>query len=118
MKYAVVKTGGKQYKVEEGRTIKTERLNIEKNKPVGFDEVLLFVDDNKIDVGRPRANAKVMGKVIDHTRTKKISTFRYKAKTRYHKKTGHRQEQTEILIEKIEGGSSLDSTQNKPAKKG
>lgn len=103
MKYAVITTGGKQYKVKEGDTISIEKLNLEKNKPVEFKEVLLFVEDGKAKIGQPTVSAKVKAKIVDQVRDKKIQVFKYKAKTGYQRKVGHRQSLTKVLIEKIEG---------------
>lgn len=101
MKYAVIKTGGKQYKVREGQTVELEKLKVEKNKPVEFDEVLLSVDQDKVKIGQPNLDEKVKGKVVDQVKGKKITVFKYKAKTGYRRKMGHRQNQTKVLIEKI-----------------
>ena len=107
MKYAVISTGGKQYLVTEGQTINTEKIEVEKNKPVEFDEVLLLVNEEKVSIGQPTLNVKVRGKVVDQVRNKKISVFKYKAKTGYHKKIGHRQNLTKVLIEKIGEASEV-----------
>lgn len=108
MKYAVIETGGKQYKVSEGQVLEIERIsqpssskNLEKNKPVEFSQVLLLVDESKVTVGKPNVNASVKAKVIDQFRGDKIHVFKYKAKTGYHRKMGHRQSLTRVLIEKI-----------------
>jgi large subunit ribosomal protein L21 len=101
MKYAVIKTGGKQYKVTEGQSLLVEKLNIEKNKPIEFDQVLLLVEDEKAKIGQPLVDAKVRAKVLDQVKAEKIDVFKYKAKTGYHKKIGHRQNLTKIQIEKI-----------------
>lgn len=101
MKYAVIKTGGKQYKVTEGQSLLVEKLNIEKNKPIEFDNVLLLVEDDKTKIGQPQLDVKVRAKVLDQVRAEKIDIFKYKAKTGYHKKMGHRQNLTKIQIEKI-----------------
>jgi large subunit ribosomal protein L21 len=101
MKYAVIKTGGKQYKVEEGDTLLVEKIKSEKNKPVEFDEVLLLVNDSDVKVGKPTLKASVTAKVLDQVKQKKISVFKYKAKTGYKRKIGHRQEMTKVSIEKI-----------------
>ena len=101
MKYAVMKSGGKQYKVSEGQTLTVEKLAVEKDKPVEFDQVLLLVEDGKAKIGQPVLKAKVRAKVVDQTRGEKIAVFKYKAKSGYHRKVGHRQELTKVLIEKI-----------------
>ena len=100
MKYAVIKSGGKQYKVSEGQTLTVEKLDADKNKPVEFDEVLLLVEDGKVKIGQPILSEKVKARVVDQTKEKKIDVFKYKAKTGYHRKVGHRQQRTKVLIEK------------------
>jgi large subunit ribosomal protein L21 len=101
-KYAVIRTGGKQYRVSEGDELKIEKIDTEKGKDVNFEDVLLTVDDTKVSIGQPNVKAKVKATVVDHIRDKKISVFKYKAKTGYHKKTGHRQSLTVVKIDKIE----------------
>lgn len=102
--YAIMKTGGKQYRVEEGQIIKVEKLVAEVGSNVEFNEIMMLSsDDNILTVGQPVVQgAKVIGKVIDHGKHKKIVVFKYKAKKRYRKKTGHRQPYTSVLVEKIE----------------
>src|SRR4030066_1705094 len=94
MKYAVIRTGGKQYKVMEGQTLVIEKVDVEKEKPIEFDQVLLLVEDDKAKIGQPILEAKVKAKVIDHIKGEKIDVFKYKAKTGYHRKIGHRQNLT------------------------
>ncbi|HEY4694942.1 MAG TPA: 50S ribosomal protein L21 [Candidatus Nanoarchaeia archaeon] len=101
MNYAVIRTGGKQYKVSVGQQIKIEKLPVEKGKPVEFDEVLLAVDGDKVEIGKDKLPIKVKATVVDQAKGKKISVFKYKAKTGYHKKTGHRQKLTVVRIDKI-----------------
>jgi large subunit ribosomal protein L21 len=101
MKYVVFSSGSKQYLVKEDDTVTVEKLNIEKNKPVEFDKVLLSVDGGKVDLGRPYLNTKIKGSVVDNVKDKKIRVFKYKAKTGYHKTQGHRQNLTKVKIEKI-----------------
>lgn len=101
--YAIIKTGGKQYRVEEGQFIKVEKLDLENGSAVVFDEVMMVSTDNDLKVGKPFvAGAKVTGKVLDQGKEKKILVFKYKPKKRYRVKTGHRQPFTKVLIEKIE----------------
>jgi len=99
---AVIATGGKQYWVKEGDIIKVEKLEQEKGERIEFDKVLMVNKDGEYIIGRPLVeNAKVAGKVIRQGKARKIIVFKYKAKTRYRKKTGHRQPFTEVLIEEI-----------------
>ncbi|TDO83483.1 LSU ribosomal protein L21P [Halanaerobium saccharolyticum] len=100
--YAIIKTGGKQYRVEEGQIIKIEKLSAEEGENVEFDQVLAFADDNGLKAGSPMLDgASVKGKVIEQGKNKKIVVFKYKPKIRYRKKTGHRQPYTRVLIEDI-----------------
>lgn len=101
MKYAVIRTGGKQYKVSEGQELKIEKLEVEAGKNFEFDDVLLTVDEGKVNVGKPKLSSKVSATVVDQVKGKKIAIFKYKAKTGYHKKTGHRQNLTVVKIDKI-----------------
>lgn len=101
--YAIIKTGGKQYRVEEGMIIKVEKLDAEDGANVVFDEVMMVSTDNNLKVGKPVVEgAKVTGKVLAQGKDKKILVFKYKAKKRYRVKTGHRQPYTKVLVEKIE----------------
>jgi large subunit ribosomal protein L21 len=100
---AVIKTGGKQYLVEPGDKIKIEKLDEEENKGVVFEEVLLVEKNKKIEIGTPLVkNAKVSAKILGQGKGKKIIIFKYKPKTRYKVKKGHRQLFTEVEITKIE----------------
>ena len=99
---AIIKTGGKQYKVEEGDKIKVEKLNGKENDKISFSEVLLVGDDKKVKLGTPFVkDASVEGKIISHGRFKKVWGIKHKAKKRYKKKFGHRQAYTEVEIVKI-----------------
>jgi large subunit ribosomal protein L21 len=101
-KIAVIKTGGKQYVVREGDVLKVEKLATTEST-INFDEVLLSAtaDGSSLDLGQPKAKAKVTAKVTQQGRAKKVIVIHYKAKVRYHKKAGHRQPFTEVKIEKI-----------------
>src|SRR3989344_2101916 len=101
MKIAVVRSGGKQYVVSEGAQLKVEKLQAEVGKPVEFADVLLVVNDNNVQIGRPVLKTSVKAVVTEQLKDKKIRVFRYKAKTGYHKTTGHRQQLTGVKIEKI-----------------
>ena len=99
--YAIIATGGKQYKVSEGDVILVEKLDAETGKDVTFDQVLA-VGGDKLVVGDPLvAKATVTGKVLDQTKGKKVIVYRYKRKSGYHKKNGHRQAYTKVQIDKI-----------------
>ncbi|NLZ38273.1 MAG: 50S ribosomal protein L21 [Firmicutes bacterium] len=101
--YAIIETGGKQYRVEEGSIIDVELLDGEAGTEISFDHVLAVKKDDKLQVGQPYVTgAKVQGKVMEHGKGKKIIVFKYKAKKNYRRKQGHRQPFTRILIEKIE----------------
>jgi len=102
MKYAVIRTGGKQYRVAEGDEIEVDKLESEKGKVVTFDEVLLFVDGDKVKVGQPLVKGvKVKAKVVDQLKGKKIRVATYKAKARYRRVKGFRSRLTKVKIEKI-----------------
>lgn len=100
---AVIETGGKQYLVRENQQIKIEKIkNLNEGEEVEFDKVLLFADSDKVLIGKPYLeNVKVVGKIIESKRDKKIIVFKYHSKTRYRKKKGHRQPYMKVLIEKI-----------------
>ena len=98
--YAIIATGGKQYKVSEGNVIFVEKLDAEKDSAVTFDQVLAIGGD-KLAVGSEVANASVSAKVVDQVKGKKVIVYHYKRKTGYHKKNGHRQAYTKVQIEKI-----------------
>ena len=98
--YAIIATGGKQYKVSEGDVIKVEKLGVEAGSTVTFDQVIA-VSDNGLKVGEAVANATVSATVMDQGRARKVIVYKYKRKTGYHKKNGHRQAYTQVKIEKI-----------------
>jgi large subunit ribosomal protein L21 len=102
MQYAIIKTQGKQYVVSEKDTLVIDRLTEEAGKTVTFDEVLLVSENGKTVVGAPTvAKATVTAKVLSHDRGTKIRVATFKAKSRYRKVRGHRQEQTTVQIESI-----------------
>ncbi len=101
--YAVIKTGGKQYKVAKGDSIFVEKLEAEVGKEVTFDQVVLISDDQKVKVGTPLVKgAKVVAKVDKQGKEKKVVTFKYKPKKHSHSKYGHRQPYTKVTVENIE----------------
>ena len=102
MKYAIVESGGKQYKAVEGATIEVDLLNVEVGSAISLDKVLLLVEDEKISVGTPTVKgAVVAAKVVDHVKGPKLTIFKYSPKKRIRTKTGHRQQYTQLKIESI-----------------
>lgn len=103
MNYAIIETGGKQYRVQEGGVIYVEKLNAEVGQSVSFDNVLAVSKNDTLTVGAPMVQgAKVVGQVVEHGKEKKILVFKYKAKSNYRKRYGHRQPFTKVTIQKIE----------------
>lgn len=101
--YAVLTTGGKQYRVQEGDVLFVEKLNAEVDSTVELTEVLAVAKDGEIKVGVPVVEgAKVVAKVLAQGKAKKVVVFKYKRKKDYRRKNGHRQPYTKIVIEKIE----------------
>ncbi len=101
--YAIVKTGGKQYCVEVGKKISVEKLDVEVGSEVTLDEVL-FIGGDKVEIGAPFVKgAKVLAKVIEQGKGKKIRIFKYKAKSNYRRRQGHRQPFTLLEVTAIEG---------------
>ena len=101
--YAIIATGGKQYKVAEGDVIRVENLGVEAGAEVVFDQVLLVAGD-ELQVGQPTvAGAKVTAKVLEQGKGAKIRIFKYKAKSNYRRRQGHRQPFTKVEVTKIEG---------------
>ena len=102
MKYAVVRLAGHQYKVEEGQELLVDKLEQEKDKEFEVPEVLLVVDEGKIEIGQPLVKkTKIKAKVIEHLRGEKIRVARFKAKSRYRKVKGFRPSLTKIQIGKF-----------------
>ncbi|MCI8716724.1 MAG: 50S ribosomal protein L21 [Lachnospiraceae bacterium] len=99
--YAVIATGGKQYKVSEGDVIRVEKLGVEAGETYTFNQVLL-VSGDEMKIGAPFVeNATVEADVIDNIKSKKVIVYKFKRKTGYHKKKGHRQQLTAVKITKI-----------------
>ncbi|MBQ9571912.1 MAG: 50S ribosomal protein L21 [Acidaminococcaceae bacterium] len=102
--YAIIKTGGKQYKVAEGDVLNVEKLDAEKGAEVVFDEVLAIVNDGEVTVGKPFIDgAKVTATVEEQGKGEKILVFKYRAKVNYRKRMGHRQPYTAVKISGIQG---------------
>ncbi|NOY68314.1 MAG: 50S ribosomal protein L21 [Deltaproteobacteria bacterium] len=101
--YAVVATGGKQYKVEEGSVLRIEKIPGDIGDGVTFDEVLMLTDGDNVSIGRPKLeNVNVNATILEQGKAKKIIVFKYKRRKRYRRKQGHRQMYTAVKIDGIE----------------
>ena len=100
--FAIVETGGKQYRVQEGDVITVEKLNVEAGEKIVFDKVLMLSDGETVKVGAPYVEScNVTGTVVENGKGPKVIIFKYKAKKDYRKKQGHRQPYTMIKIDKV-----------------
>jgi large subunit ribosomal protein L21 len=100
--YALIRTGGKMYRVEEGQQLRVEKLEAELGTEIKFDQVLLVRDGDTIKIGTPLvSNSSVIAKVIEHGRHKKISVIKFKRRKKYRRHMGHRQHFTALTIDKI-----------------
>ena len=101
--YAIVNTGGKQYKIRQGDILRGEKIPGELGSPVSFDRVLMFSDGENIRIGRPVLDdVAVKGHIVEQGKSKKIIVFKYKRRKRYRRKQGHRQPYTAVKIDAIE----------------
>jgi len=113
--FAVIKTGGKQYRTQEGDVLQIEKLDKEKGQKITFDEVLLIEDNGKAVIGTPLVkDASVKAVVLENVKDKKIVVFKKKRRKRYKKKTGHRQQLTKVKIEEIVYGKPRAKSAQKP----
>lgn len=102
--YAIIQTGGKQYKVSEGSVLKVEKLNAQPGDRLILDQVLMLSDENGVKVGNPLvSDAKVTVTVLEQGKDKKVVVYKYKKRKNYRRKQGHRQPHTKLKVEKIEG---------------
>ncbi|MFW5853089.1 MAG: 50S ribosomal protein L21 [Patescibacteria group bacterium] len=100
--YAIIETGGKQYKVAEGDELKLESLVAGEGEKVVFDRVFLVNDGKEVKIGQPHiSGAQVTARVAEHGKNKKITVIKFKSKSRYRRKYGHRQPYSKVLIESI-----------------
>lgn len=116
--YAVIETGGKQYRVQEGDVITVEKLKVSAGDDITFDKVLMMSDGDKVQVGTPiLESAKVFGTVVENGKGEKVIIFKYKAKKDYRKKQGHRQPYTMVKIESLaaDGKPAVKKAVEKPA---
>ena len=113
--YAVVNTGGKQYKVQQGEILRVEKIPGDIGSPVTFDRVLLFSDGENLTIGQPvLEDVAVEGHIVEQGKSKKIIVFKYKRRKRYRRKKGHRQEFTAVQIDSIKAGGT--TAKEKPEK--
>ena len=101
--YAVIETGGKQYRVQPGDVISVEKLNVEAGEEIKFDKVLVMGEGADVKVGTPYLDAAIKGKVVENGRGRKVIIYKYKAKKDYRKKQGHRQPYTMVEITEVGG---------------
>lgn len=102
--YAIIETGGKQLKVSKGDVVDVELLDAKRS--VTFDKVLLFADDGNVEIGTPYVKgAKVSAKVLGNNKDDKVTSFKFKNKTNYHRTIGHRQNYTRVEIQEVKHGS-------------
>ena len=100
--YAIVSSGGKQYKVQKGEILRVEKISGDIGVPVSFDKVLMFSDGENVNIGQPvLENVSVNGHIVEQDKAKKIIVFKYKRRKRYRKKQGHRQQYTAVKIDNI-----------------
>ena len=105
MDYAIIKTGGKQYRVKQGDVLDVELLALDVGSIAEFDEVLAVSENGQVNFGAPTlSGAKVTAEVQSHYKDRKVIVFKYKSKTRYRRKLGHRQNYTRLLIQGIQSG--------------
>lgn|SRR5690625_1532313 len=103
--YAVIKTGGKQYRVAEGETLRIEKLAVEQGESVDFDQVLMIGNGDDIKIGAPvLADSKVSAEVVRHGKSKKVTGVKFKRRKNYRREFGHRQQFTEVKITSISAG--------------
>ena len=100
--YAVVNSGGKQYKIQQGEILRVEKISGDVGSPVTFDRVLMFSDGENVNIGKPLLDSvSVEGHIVEQGKAKKIIVFKYKRRKRFRRKNGHRQEFTAVLIDSI-----------------
>ncbi|HEX5491827.1 MAG TPA: 50S ribosomal protein L21 [Candidatus Udaeobacter sp.] len=110
MAYAIIRTGGRQFRVAEGDTVDVDLLNVEPGKTATFGEVLLFADGKDITHGDPLVSgAKVTAEVVEQRKDKKVIAFKYKRRKGYHRTVGHRRKLTRVKIKSIDLGAKKSS---------
>lgn len=116
MEYAVIKTGGKQYRVSSGDVLEIDKLPQDTDSDITFDDVLLLVSDSSVKIGKPMLpSVKVKAKLLEQKKGKKIDVYKFKAKARYRRKIGFRALLSKIVIEKIESGEKASAPKKIPS---
>ena len=104
MAYAIIKSGGRQYRVAEGDTIDVDLMDVEAGKTATLGDVLMFADGDQVTHGSPIDGAKVTAEVVEHRKDKKVIAFKYKRRKGYHRTVGHRRKLTRLKIKSISAG--------------
>ena len=112
--FAIIRTGGKQYKVKEGDKLQIEKIEAKPDEKIVLDDVLLVAGEDTFELGMPKAEASVEAKVLRQLRAKKIRVYKMRRKKGYRKTQGHRQYLTEILVEKIKLSTKSASSADEP----
>jgi large subunit ribosomal protein L21 len=116
MAYAIIKTGGRQFRVAEGDTIDVDRLDVDPDKTATFGDVLMFADGKDMTHGSPLiSGAKVTAEVLEQRKDKKVVAFKYKRRKGYHRTVGHRRKLTRVKIKSISMGAKKASTKKAEA---
>ena len=109
MAYAIIRTGGRQYRVAEGDTVDVDLLDVEAGKTATLDDVLMYSDDDDVKHGSPVEGAKVTAEVVEHRKDKKVIAFKYRRRKGYHRTVGHRRKLTRLKIKSISVGAKKSS---------
>jgi len=104
MAYAIIRSGGRQYRVAEGDTVDVDLIDVEAGKTATIDDVLMYADGDKITHGSPIDGAKVTAEVVEHRKDKKVIAFKYRRRKGYHRTVGHRRKLTRLKIKSIAVG--------------
>jgi len=113
--YAVVNSGGKQYKVQQGEVLRVEKISGDVGSPVTFDRVLMFADGDNVSIGQPVLDGvSVEGTIVEQGKAKKIIVFKYKRRKRFRRKKGHRQQFTAVQIDSIKAKGSTAKKASEP----
>lgn len=116
--FAIIKTGGKQYKVEKGTKLRVEKLNKKEGSDTSFSDVLLYKHGARVEVGTPKiSGVKVVGRVLEHAKADKVITYKYRRRKRSSKKKGHRQPHTLVEIIEITQSATIPRTSTKKTSK-